>query len=40
MIDPLSSTLLFLMVSFPMHPALLDIEHEVGAIVGTTTSGR
>jgi hypothetical protein len=38
MIDPQSA--LFQMITFPMHPPSLDIEHEVGALVGDTTSGR
>jgi len=38
MIDPQSA--LFRTVAFPMHPALLDIEHAIGAPVGDTTFGR
>jgi hypothetical protein len=28
------------MIAFPLHPAWLDVEQEVGAPVGDTTSGQ
>jgi hypothetical protein len=33
-------SVLFTTITFPMHPPSLDIELEVGALVGDTTSGR